>query len=91
MVWNWNGLGPLIVCELRGLELRNLLKFLSEGLLSFVDDLLGAEDENTIRIRWSGDLIFIQDGAPYHKALDTMRFLEESDLPPSYEFAEAIS
>lgn len=45
-----------------------------------MDDMLGAEDEDIIRVRWPGDLIFMQDGAPCHKAPDTMCFLEESNF-----------
>ena len=83
IVWGcfaWNRLDPLIVCEQGGIGAEEYIKILSEGLLSFVDDLLSAEDEDTIRVRWPGDLIFTQDGPSCHKAPDTMRFLEESDL-----------
>src|SRR5947207_13088238 len=65
MIWGcfaWNRLGPLIVCESRGIGADGYIEILSEGLLSFVDDLLGAEDEDTIRVRRPGDLIFMEDG-----------------------------
>ena len=56
--------------------MRNILKFYRRDCCG----LLSAEDEDTIRVRRPGDLIFMQDDAPRHKAPDTMRFLEESDL-----------
>ena len=83
MVWGcfaWNRLDLLIVCESGGIGSEEYIKILSKGLFSFVDNLLHAEDENTIRIRLPGDLIFMHNDAPCHKAPDTMRFLEKSDL-----------
>src|SRR5438046_1836248 len=83
MVWGcfaWNPLGSLIVCESGVIGSEEYIEILSEGLLSFVDDLLGVEDEDTIRVREPGDLAFMQDGASCHRAPDTMLFLQESDL-----------
>ena len=54
MIWGcfaWNRLGPLIVCESRGIGAEEYIEILSEGLLSFVDDLLGVEDEDTIHVK----------------------------------------
>lgn len=89
MVWcclSWNRLGPRIVCEPGswggggGIGAEEYIELLSEGQLSFVDDLLCAEDQDTIRVKQPWDLIFMQDCTPCHMAPDTMRFLEESDL-----------
>lgn len=81
MIWNWftwNRFDTLIVCESKGIGSEEYIEILSKGLLSFVNELLDIKD--TIHGRQSEDLIFMQDDAPYHRALDTMRFLKESDL-----------
>ena len=70
----------IFICESRGSKMRNILRFLSEGLLPFMDDLLGVEGEDIIHVRQSVDLTFIQDDAPCHSASDIMLFLEEFDL-----------
>ena len=54
MVWGcfaWNRLGPLIVCESGGIGSEEYIEILSEGLLSFVDDLLDSEEETVVRVR----------------------------------------
>lgn len=83
MVWGCfagNRLGPLIICERGGIGGEEYIEILADGLLSFVDDILGAEDEDTIRVRQQNDLVFMQDGAPCHKTEEVMSFLAEEGL-----------
>jgi hypothetical protein len=83
MIWGcfaWDKLGPLIVCESGGIGGEEYIEILSEGLLSFVDDLLGPEDEDTIRVRQVDDLTFMHDGAPCHRTLDVTEFLAEEEI-----------
>ena len=83
MIWGCfarNRLDSLMFWELKGIEAEEYIEILLEGLLSFVDDFLGVEDEDTIHVKWSGDLIFMQDDALCHKTLDIMHFLDEFDL-----------
>ena len=49
-----------------------IVSVLEDGLLSWVDDPLGAEDEDTIRVRRTNDLGFMHDAAPCHKAPEVM-------------------
>ena len=54
MVWDyfaWNRLGPLIVCESGGIGSEEYIEILSEGLLSFMDNLLGSEEETAVCVR----------------------------------------
>jgi hypothetical protein len=83
MVWGcfaWNRVGPLIVCESGGIGSDEYIEIMSDGLLSFMDDLLGAVDEDTIRVRKLDDLIFMHDGAPCHGTGDVTEFLIEEGI-----------
>lgn len=83
MIWDcspWNRLDALIVCELRGIEAEEYIEILLKRLSFFVNDLLSAEDENIIHVKWSEDFIFMQNDISCHKALDIMRFLKEFDF-----------
>lgn len=83
MVWGcfaWNRLGPLIVCESGGIGSEEYIEILSEGLLSFVDDLLGSEEETAVRVRQLSDFTFMHDGAPCHRNAEVTSFLAEEEI-----------
>jgi hypothetical protein len=83
MVWGcfkWDRLGPLIICESGGIGGDEYFEILSDGLLSFVDDLLGPKTDDAAVIRQSNDVIFMHDGAPCHKAAAVVELLAEEEL-----------
>ena len=83
MIWGcfaWNRLDPLIVCESRGIESEEYIEILSKGLLSFVNDLLGSEEETVVRVRQLSDITFMQDGASCHRNAEMTSFLAEKKI-----------
>ena len=46
-----------------------------DGLLEFIDDILGCAATETIRVRAPNDVIFMQDGAPCHRTPEVLQFL----------------
>jgi hypothetical protein len=83
MVWGcfaWNWLGPLIICESGGIGGDEYFEILSEGLVSFVDDLLGPNMEYIIITRQPNDVIFMHDGAPCHRLLAVAELLADEGI-----------
>lgn len=83
MVWGcfaWDRLGPLIICESGGIGGDEYFEILSDGLLSFVDDLLGPNMEDTAIIRQPNDVIFMHDEAPCHKSPAAVELLAEEGI-----------
>jgi transposase len=83
MVWGcfaWDRLGPLIVCESGGIGGDEYFEILSDGLLSFVDDLFGPNMEDTIIIRQPNDIVFMHDGAPCHRSPAVAELLAEEGI-----------
>jgi hypothetical protein len=70
----------IIVCESRGIGSEKYIEILSEGLLSFVDDLLGSEEETAVRVRQLSDITFMHDGAACHRDAEATSFLAEEEF-----------
>ena len=85
MVWGcFTGerLGPLIVCEERGIGADEYEDIIYDGLFSLIDDLLKpSEEPGTIQIATENTFIFMQDNAPCHKAAEVLEFLKENHVP----------
>ena len=83
MVWGcfaWNRLDPLIICESRGIGSEEYIEILSKRLLSFVNDLLGSEEETVVHVRQLSDITFMQDDAPCHRNAEMTSFLAEEEI-----------
>ena len=83
MIWDcfaWNRLGPLIICESGGIGGDEYFEILSEGLLSFVDDLLGSNMEDIVVTRQPNDVVFMHDEAPCHKSPAIAELLVEEGI-----------
>ena len=78
--FRWNKLGPLLVLPPGSIGSDEYIEILSDRLLAFKDDILGAIDDDIIIVRHPDDLIFMQDNAPCHKIADVMGFLAEEDI-----------
>jgi len=85
MVWGCftgNRLGPLIVCEERGISADGYEDILYDGLFLLIDDLLELPEEpETIQVATQDTYLFMQDNAPCHKAREILDFLEENQVP----------
>jgi len=85
MVWGcFHGtqLGPLLICDDRGIGTDEYIDILTDSLFLFIDDVVGGpDDEETIRMHPLEYYIFQQDGAPCHTSVDTRSFLQEHDIP----------
>jgi len=85
MVWacfSGEKVGPLMVFDEGGVGSEEYIDVILDGLLSFVDDLLGhPEEEDTIRVHKEHDFIFMQDNASCHKTLEVLHVLEEEGIP----------
>ena len=75
-------LGPLIVCEERGIGADEYEEILYDELFSLIDDLLEPpEDPEMIQVVTNNTFVFMQDNAPCHKAIEVLEFLEENYVP----------
>src|SRR5579859_4882453 len=69
-------LGPLIVCDQRGIGADEYEDIIYDGLFSLIDDLLEPpEDPRTIQVVSTNTYIFMQDNAPCHKSTEVLEFL----------------
>ena len=67
----------IIICESKEVRMKKYLEILANGLLSFIDDVLRFEDDNTIRVRIIDNFIFMHDNATCYKAAEVVEFLAE--------------
>ena len=85
MVWGCfrdTQLGPLLICDEGGMGTDEYIDVLADGLLSFIDDVIGEPDEEDItHVNPPEHYIFQQDGAPCHTSTDTQEFLQEHNIP----------
>jgi hypothetical protein len=85
MVWacfTGERLGPLIVCDDRGIGADEYEDILYDGLFSLIDDLLEPPDDpGTIQVADQNTFLFMQDNAPCHKAIPVLEFLQENRVP----------
>jgi len=85
MVWacfTGERLGPLIVCDERGIGADEYEDIIYDSLFSLIDDLLEPlEDPETIRIANEPTFLFMQDNAPCHKSTCILECLAENCIP----------
>src|SRR5579862_7152602 len=85
MVWGCfsNGrLGPLIVCDIGGVNADVYLEILLEGVIEFIDELLTLEEgSDTITVATDDAFLFMHDNAPCHTAKKVQQFLKLRWIP----------
>ena len=85
MVWACfsNGkLGPLLVCETGGVNADAYLQILSEGLATFINELLTPDEgSDTIRVATDDAFLFMHDNAPCHTAKKVQQYLKNQRVP----------
>ena len=85
MIWGcFTGecLGSLIICDEEGVGANEYEDILYDGLFSLIDDLLEPPDDpETIQVADGNTLLFMQDNAACHKAIEVLEFLAEHNVP----------
>ena len=85
MVWacfSNDELGPLIVCDSRGVNADTYLKILLKGVVKFINTLLTPEEySDTITIATDDAFLFMHNNAPCHTAKKVQQFLKLQRIP----------
>jgi hypothetical protein len=85
MIWacfTTDRLGPIIVLDKGGVDAKAYLEILCDGLLSFIDDLIGTStDVDTPAIISTHDLQFMHDNARCHIDRRVKSLLQEYNIP----------
>jgi len=83
MIWacfTEDRLGPLVVCDERGIGANEYEDILYDGLFSLIDDILQPTESDTIHIADESTFLFMQNNAPCYKAECILEFLAENDV-----------
>ena len=85
MVWacfSNDELGPLIVCDSRGVNADTYLKILLKGVVKFINTLLTPEEgSDTITVATDDAFLFMHDNTPCHTAKKVQQFLKLRHIP----------
>jgi len=71
-----DGLGPLTVCDHRGIGVNQYEDIIYDDLFSLIDGLLKLpEDPETIQVASKNSYIFMQDNTSCYKSIEVLEFL----------------
>ena len=69
-----------MVYESGGIGSEEYIEILSEGLLSFIDDILGSQEGSEVQVRELSDITFIHDDTSYHQNTEVTSFLADEGI-----------
>src|SRR5579859_2491817 len=85
MVWvcfRGKKIGRLIACDVGAINADRYLDILTDGVVSFVDELFAPEpDSDTITVASPDSYLFMPDHAPCHTATKITNFLKKKRIP----------
>ena len=85
MVWacfSGNKIGRLLPCDVGAINADRYLDILTDGVVSFVDELFAPEPgSDTITVASPDSYLFMHDNAPCHTATKITNFLKKKRIP----------